>query len=600
MLNKQHITTGERTGDTTAEREKFLKKEKNRYLAALYEKDHPQADEILDRICSHAGTQEYFSENYEKMLNHVRLIHKRFSPEKTAPGTPPADSACNRLSCMVHTSVKKADPQNTFISLENWKKKLGLSKNQEDLLYKTLINFQLTKGCSNFCRRCNEWALPKVRSSFSFTAVTDILTGIAAQGNRDTCLYGASDPLDWRENNTTIRDVISFADGLSLNYNLLTKMPRGSKTILKELVRSRANLSVSVTNKNKKRITALEKEIHTTIPKQHDLDELLIPAGLDEDFTSVKPSITDSYGTEITPDGAYIVIPTFTSALYPFGHDKIPVTSATSFFPVKKSGRDALAVDYFKPMEIYDQNKTKKYRQTLVTAQTATLLLDNGSYDLTPPGMRGIKEYFTVFMEKARLQRKKIAPVAIEKLKKKQTHPCSSKTLTGRNTPQTPNQIPNQTQTRDQSMDQGKNQSMDQSMDQGKNQSMDQSKNQVRIQAYYDMLDPDKCLSAKLYALSFFLEASYTYTKSHPLSLKIIRFLTRNEMEKRIPTHKNADFGNLFERLISDNTIDTFAVFRFLVFNLMTDSPAIPAILDFIRAYPAVYDPSGDWFVKKN
>ncbi len=586
-MNKQHITTGYRTGETTEERETFLKKEKNRYLAALYEKDYQQADKILDTICTHAGFQDEFSENYEKLLNQVRLIHKRFSPEKADPGKNPADSAYGRLTCMVHTSAKTAAPQKTVTSLDTWKKKLALSKNQEALLYKTLINFQLTKGCSNFCRRCNEWALPKVRSSFSFNAVTDILMGIAAQGNRDICLYGASDPLDWREDNTTISDVVSVADRLSLNYNLLTKMPRGSKTILKELVRSSANLSVSVTNKNKKRITALEKEIHTPIPRQHDLDDLLIPAGLDEDFTSVKPSITDSYGTEITPDGAYIVIPTFTSALYPFGHDKIPVTSATSFFPVKKSGRDALAVDYFKPLEIYDQNRKKKYRQTLVTAQTATILLDNGSYELTPPGMRGIKEYFTVFMEKARLQRKQIAPVVIEKLKKNQTHPLSSKAWSGRNTPQPPNQTPSQNQTRDQSMDQGKN------------QRMDQSKNQVRIQAYYDMLDPDKCLSAKLYALSFFLEAVYTYKQNHPLSLKIIRFLTRNEMEKRITKHKNTNFGNLFERLISDNTIDTFAVFRSLVFNLMKDSPAIPAILDFIRAYPAVYDPSGDWFVKK-
>ena len=54
----------------------------------------------------------------------------------------------------------------------------------------------------------------------------------------------------------------------------------------------------------------------------------MIPAGLDEDFATVKSSVTDNYGIEFTPEAAWMVIPTFTSALNPTGQCRLPMGDA--------------------------------------------------------------------------------------------------------------------------------------------------------------------------------------------------------------------------------------------------------------------------------
>ena len=160
---------------------------------------------------------------------------------------------------------------------------------------------------------------------------------MADQDNDEISLYGASDPLDWTQDHRSIMDIIDYFKALPMEYSLLTKVPKGKENLLKKLLKNQANLSVSVTSKNKKRIKEIEQDLDTPLSKQHDLTELLIPARLDEDFMTIKPSITDGYGTEITLDGAFIILPTFTSALHPFGHKKIMVTRATTFFPKKKT-----------------------------------------------------------------------------------------------------------------------------------------------------------------------------------------------------------------------------------------------------------------------
>ena len=85
-----------------------------------------------------------------------------------------------------------------------------------------------------------------------------------------------------------------------------------------------------------------------------------------------------------------------------FGFDR------TNFFPVKKTGRTALLVDYFKPIEGYDLDKNRYHLDFLLDVQIESIILDNGADELTPPGMRSLKEYLSIFGEKARLQRKKI------------------------------------------------------------------------------------------------------------------------------------------------------------------------------------------------
>jgi len=542
------------------EAEDFVKKMQQRHLAALYEKDYPAAVLMLSRICRHAENRERLSENHEKMLNQIRMASKRFAPEPKSPQSEAFREILGRLNRTVHHHVKRSSCRMRHTCLGEWEESLGLSRNQQDLLYKTVINFQLTIGCSNFCRRCNEWALPKVRACFSFEAVNTMLHRMAAaRENGHISLYGASDPLDWEEGDKTILDIVEAAGALPLECSLLTKLPRGRQSLLKELVRRHADLAVSVTSRNKKRVRAVEQEMEIPISRQHDLDELLIPAGLDEDFTSVKPSITDSYGSEITPDGAYLVVPTFTSALYPFGHDKIPVTPETDFFPVKKSGREALLVDYFKPLEGYGLDGGKRHKKRLLDVQAASILLDNGSYALTPPGMRSMKEYLSIFQDKARCQRKTMVPLVIKKLK--QQH------LAAQSSTASPAE--------------------------------EQETCQRKIQAYLDLCDPEKCLAGKLYALSFFLETVHGYAQTHPDAMKIIVFLLKDEIRNQRGNPVAALDKSSPAALFSDTTLDSFDVFRYMLVHIITGSIPTDRILSFTRSYPAVYDPIGDWFIHR-
>jgi hypothetical protein len=377
-------------------------------LSAVYGGHDQAVEQIYHDILKHIETHPNFTENTEKLLNQIQTIIKNFYPDFAKHSSPKIRECHIRLKTIILNSIKQSSGHIHHVDFQTWETKLGLDHLQKDIAYKTAMTFQLTSGCSNFCRRCNEWALPKIRSHFSYTAILKIVNHMVDQGNDDISLYGASDPLDWAEDEKTISDIIEDLEKTPLGYSILTKVPKSKESLLKKLLRMNANLSVSITLKNKARIKKIEKEIGKAIGKQHDLDELLIPARLDEDFVSIKPSITDGYGTEITPDGAFIIIPTFTSALHPFGHKKIRITSKTIFFPVKKTGRNALLVDYFKPIEGYDLHKNQYYLDGLLDVQIESILLDNGADELTPPGMRSLKEYLSIFEEKARLQRKKI------------------------------------------------------------------------------------------------------------------------------------------------------------------------------------------------
>ena len=386
----------------------FLEQKKNQLLSAVYDSHHQAVEQIYHDILNHIETYPKFTENTEKLLNQIQTIIKKFYPDLEKHASLKIRESHIRLKTIILNSIKQSSGNIHYVDFKTWETKLGLDHLQKDLVFKTVMTFQLTKGCSNFCRRCNEWALPKVRSHFSYTAILKIAGHIADQGNDNISLFGASDPLDWTEDEKNISDIIECLEKIPLCYSILTKVPKGKIPLLKKLLITNANLSVSITSKNKARIKKIEQELGKPISKQHDLDELLIPAGLDEDFVSIKPSITDGYGTEITPEGAFIIIPAFTSALHPFGHKKIQVTSKTDFFPVKKTGREALLVDYFKPIKGYDLYKNQYHLDSLLDVQIESIILDNGADELTPPGMRSLKEYLSIFEEKPRLQRKKI------------------------------------------------------------------------------------------------------------------------------------------------------------------------------------------------
>jgi len=541
----------------------FLEQKKNELLVTIYNNHYQAIEQIYSDILRCSESNPKLSENTEKLLNQIQTIFKRFKPDLLKHCTPGIKECNNRLKNLILAATKKSSGNIQHVSFQTWEEKLDLDHHRKNLLYKTAMTFQLTSGCSNYCRRCNEWALPGVRSHFSHGAILKILKHMADQGNDEISLYGASDPLDWEQDEKTIFDIIDYLDTLPLEYSLLTKVPKGKESLLKTLLKRHSNLSVSMTSKNKARIKKIEQDFGSPVSKQHDLDELLIPAGLDEDFLTIKPSITDGYGAEITPDGAFIIIPTFTSALHPFGHKKIRVTSETIFFPAKKTGRKALLVDYFKPLDGYDLNKTQSFLTYLLDVQIESIILDNGTDELTPPGMRSLKEYLSIFEENARLQRKKMTSSVVRRLKKQFLLNISFKDLSEK----------------------------------------DRNLYKKKISRHLNLCKKETCLLSKLSAVSFFLESISVYVQKNPIKIKIMQFLLKDEIENVFNTYTKPVkpikpiAPGLPEELLIDPDIDSFDIFRFYVFCLLNKSDD-SAILEFIQTHPSFYDPAADIFVQ--
>ncbi len=550
------------------ELENRLERLKNRFIAALYEHDADAAATALAAmgslvVQSENGTKKKavallpLSETSEKLVNQTCQAWKKLAFHLPASNHLALNTVYRQIKQALTAGIRQARPADDRTGFTQWTALLGLDTVRQELLFKTAMTFQLTTGCSNFCRRCNEWALPRVRGHFTLQAVKQIMHCMAKQDNRHISLYGASDPLDWEDGGSTVADIVVAARKQGMETSLLTKLPRGKSLLLQELTDLNADLSVSVTSRNKRRVRQLENQLNKSFSKQHDTDDLLIPACLDEDFTSVKPSITDGYGTEITPDGAYIVIPTFTSALHPFGHKKIPVTPGTSFFPLKKTGRHALLVDYFKPLCGYNLKKERCWRETLLSVQVETLLLDSGEYELTPPGMRSVKEYLEIFDSTARVRRRKMSLSVLRKLKK---------AFVGN----TPYQALSATE---------------------------QKKYKARILRHLFLCKKEGCHTARIHTLSFFLKAVIRYLHRHPQNTAIIRFLTRNEFDTLTGTA--AGNGATVEQMLSNDKKDSFLLFRQLALGLLFSSPFGKTATAFAERHPSQYDPLADLFAQK-
>lgn len=541
------------------ENDSFLENTKNQFLVHLYQGDQKGICDVLCSLADRIEGVEFLTENDEKSVRQVLTAVKQFSAMIASLDADNsifsrAKSLKNTISALVRSNTQTAG----YIHFSKWKNQLCFITNQLDLIFKTTMTLQLTKGCSHFCRRCNEWAIPGIRAHFSFSAVSHLLTAMNEQGNPEISLYGASDPLDWEDKPSTLQDIVDHITPMPMDYGLLTKVPKGKAGLLEQLLKKEANLSVSVTGKNKTRIKRIEAHIDFPLAKQHDSDDLLIAAGLDEDFTTVKPSITDGYGTEITPDGAFIIIPTFTSALHPFGHKKIAVTPSTLFFPEKKTGRHALLKDYFKPLKGYDLNQDTVFLEGLLDCQVESIILDNGTDELTPPGMRSIKEYLSIFDDTARIRRKKMTLSVLKHLKGSTLKNRTFKTL-----------------------------------------SPDKKENyRKKIKCHLDLCRRDMCAEYKCHALSFFLDAVSRYLKKNQLKKTILTHLLKNEIEQYPSLESNMENTSLKARF-ANSKIDSFSEFRFWMIRLFF-RPAKANVQDFINAYHTVYDPVTDMFENKN
>jgi len=541
--------------------ENFYERARVAFTAAMIRGDVEAASRRLKNVSAALQGRPRLSEMSQKAIRQLLAAAKKIGagqPEFVGRALrQPRAELKTALARVARAQVHSVE----HVGYDDWRRKLALDDDQYRLLLQNVASCQLSVGCSNFCRWCNEWALPGVRKHFSFDAAQRIVRDLHLCGNESYALYGASDPLDYRCGNRTIADLLEFMrrQGYRPRFGLLTKVPRGSKAIARRCLAADADIAVSLTAKNRARVAAIELEVGKTFKAHHDTAELVIPAGLDEDFSTVKSSITDNYGIEITPEAAWMVIPTFTSALYPTGQCRFPITAIPEGFILKRVGREALPVEYFKPLSVTGSDGRRLVLDHLLAPQVANILLDGGDQGPTPPGMMSLAEYFKTFEPDIVRRRERMAPVVIESLRRQVF--ATAKTA-------------------------------------GSDRQVLEALFLRKQQAFLDFCDPVKVAGLKRKALAFFLAAAVAYLNTHPDECEIIRHLRRgegNESEgQRSPAGQPG--VTVVEILLSESGTSAFDCFRSLLDRLLAD-PSDGTVATFLDTTPARYDPELDRFV---
>lgn len=532
-------------------------------LASLYTKRYREFEQITEDILKELKTTSILSETDQKALNQINLIFKKFKKEISlnCRCSIHTTTACIKKHTvqMVRNQTKKVD----YIDYNTWRNTLNIEEEPFRIMLSNVSSLQLSVGCSNFCRRCNEWALPGVRRHFTFEAVVKLVKEIFKTGNTNFSLYSASDPLDWQHKGRTIVDIIKIMQdqGCKCEFGLLTKIPKGSEKIIKKLLKIDGDFAVSITDKNRTRIKALEKKFKKKLNVQHDTSDLMIPSGLDEDFKTIKSSITDNYGIEITPEGAFTIIPTFTNALNLTGQHRSPVNAKTDFFLTIRVGIDALTVEYFKPLPAINLKKEEFTINRLLNPQIENIMLDNGSYQCTPPGMMSLKEYFETFEPEAVSARKKAIPAIVKRLKKEifTSKTYNKKEYQARKT---------------------------------------KFKKQTRL--YLDFCKPYNVMEFKKFTFSFFLNSILNYIKKHQYAKEIILYLRKRDNDIYNSNYnelfKNSDFNLTF--LVNTTQHKNFELFQMMMFKAIED-PDNKEINQFIKNNPARFNAATRRFTGK-
>lgn len=525
--------------------------------AAMMRGDLEAAKNRLMTVSESLEARPRLSEMSQKAIRQLLAAVKKIGekhPEAARVLRQPRAGLKSALARVARSQVRSVE----LVGYDDWRRKLGLDDDQYGHVLQNVASCQLSVGCSNFCRRCNEWALAGVRKHFAFEAAQRIVQELHANGNDSYALYCASDPLDYRCGDRTIVDLLEFmrGRGCQTQFGLLTKVPRGSETLARQCLEADVDIAVSLTAKNKTRVAAIEARAGKTFKAHHDTVELMIPAGLDEDFSTVKASITDNYGVEITPEGASMVIPTFTSALRPTGQYRIPVTAGSEWYLKKKVGHAALPVEYFKPLTVSGPGAIEFRLDHLIAAQVETLLLDSGSRGATPPGMMGLEEFLHTFAPASVQQRRKLADTAIANLHRQVMEKIDPQTSHEQNA---------------------------------------RSLFSTRKQAYLDFCDLKKITGFKLKACSFLLSAAAAYLRDHADERVVIAHLRKAGKDGMGKRTRREQGGSIADWL-ADPGQASFAGFSRL-FDRLVDNPEDSQLAAFMHAHPAVYDPVIDRYV---
>jgi hypothetical protein len=484
-------------------------------LASIYSHDYERSELILSTVLKEVKSSPTLLENSQKSLYQIVQITEEFKKALKQ------STSYIGLKTFLKTRTRLETKKPARADYNTWKNSFGIDDASLKILFSTTINFQLSTGCSNYCKRCNEWALPGVRNHFSYNAVIEIAENLARENNKEYALYSASDPLDWQDNNSNITHLTkTLAEkGFTPAFGMLTKIPKGKEKLFRQLIQTGADISASVTSLNRERLQKIEEQLSKTIDKQHDTDDLLIPAGRDEDFCTIKSSITDSYGTEITPDGAFIVAPTFTSALNPTGQKRIPVDKNTEFFIRKMAGRQGLKFDYFKHLTVIDKQNNEYTLDHLLDSQIENLLLDTGEYEITQPGMISLKEYFDTFKPEAVNKRKAMLSSVKKRLKKAYSG----------------------------------------------------DKLSIKLKEYEDQCDQTQVNKLKQKKLIYFLFSIKRYLKQNNNKRIIISHLRNDEMTSLQRSQTDLTNRDQIEKILQQSDSDTFQLYTQLIFMLLNN-----------------------------
>jgi hypothetical protein len=489
-------------------------------------------------------------ENDQKAINQALHCYKYFRDKIPGDIRGVSDKIFKKIRTELSKIVRNEIKNPKTVSFEEWLLKIDLSEKQLKIVMKNLSSLQITTGCSNFCRRCNEWALPFPRGHFTYDAVKKFLILLKGVNNNNFSLYCASDPLDWNSNGKDISDIDQLMKdmGFSSEYGILTKIPPGKDFVFEKLIKKNADIGISITNKNRDRVKKLSEKLGIDFFKQHDLDELTIDSGFDENFSSIKPSITDSYGIEITIDGIFQIIPTFTSALSLTGQARIPVTSRTDLFIGQKTGRLALPVQYFKPLSFYNSHEKKTTLPYLLDPQIENIILDRALDDSDPPGMMNIREYFKTFTCEAVSRRKKLLPSVLNDLKKK--YPENSEDF-------------------------------------------------KRYKGYYlKTCDPVEVPELKTDSFIFLLKEINRYILNNPVRRGIAYHLRKDEITLNSDRYKEI-FPKTIDEVIKNSKYDPFILFQILLLELI-ENPTNTVVENFINRRVVNYNPNADLFIRES
>ncbi|MDM8541820.1 hypothetical protein QUF90_12100 [Desulfococcaceae bacterium HSG9] len=536
--------------------------ERRELLAALYTENFGNVENICQRITAKTIRQSFLTEVDQKTLNQILHSFKRFDSAVKTHCSPSTFPDIRRLRQKMIDIVRQQTRDVSYVEYAEWRDKIELSDKQFKVLLKTVASLQMTVGCSNFCRRCNEWALPGVRKQFTFDAVKKLIERLFKAGNDEFVLYSASDPLDWHDGRNKITAILQFmaARGYKPRYGLLTKAPRGTESVMLALIEMDADMAVSMTAKNRTKIRKIESQAGRRLSVQHDSDQLLIPAGLDEDLTTIKSSITDNYGAEITPEGVFLIIPTFTSALNPTGQARIPIHKNTDFFMPLKTGRNALTIEYFKPFKALNHEGREFFFDTLLEPQIENILSDNSSDTVTPPGMMNLREYFSTYLPEIVMRRRKMLRPVIKKLQQEILHP----------------QIEDKAQRK-------------------RHYALFKKK----VNNYLEFCRMESVIQFKKNALAFYLKEIADYLQHHPNEREIIKHLRKNDKTQYENKFSGMfdNYGDTIENFLLETDHQVYERFQFLI-DLLINNPFHKAIKRFIDTNPVRYDSDKDKFVK--